>query len=76
MAGNRARDLRGSQRLRLDRRERQSDDQLLKFTSDGEFVVQIGRANRSGGNTDTENVDRAADVYVYPATNELLVADR
>ena len=37
--------------------------------------MQIGRANRSGGNTDTENVNRAADVYVYPTTNELFVAD-
>ncbi len=53
----------------------QGDDQLLKFNSDGEFVMQIGRANRSRGNTDTENVNRAADVYVYPATNELFVAD-
>lgn len=51
------------------------DDQLLKSTSDGEFVMQIGRANRSGGNTDTENVNRAADVYVYPTTSEPFVAD-
>ncbi len=51
------------------------DDQLLKFTSDGEFVMQIGRAGRSGGNTDTQNVNRAADLYVYPPTNELFVAD-
>lgn len=42
----------------------QGDDQLLKFNSDGEFVMQIGRANRSRGNTDTENVNRAADVDV------------
>ena len=52
-----------------------ADDQLLKFTSDGEFVMQIGRAGRSGGNTDTQNVNRAADLYVYPPTNELFVAD-
>ena len=53
----------------------QGDDQLLKFTSEGEFAMQPGRANRSGGNTDTESVNRAADVCVYPATNGLLVAD-
>ena len=29
------------------------DDQILKFTTDGEFVMQIGRANQSRGNTDT-----------------------
>jgi DNA-binding beta-propeller fold protein YncE len=51
------------------------DDQILKFTTDGEFVMQIGRANQSGGNTDTLNVNRAADVDVYAPTNELFVAD-
>jgi DNA-binding beta-propeller fold protein YncE len=51
------------------------DDQILKFTSDGEFIMQIGRAGQSGGNTDTQNVNRAADIYVYPRTNELFVAD-
>ena len=53
----------------------QGDDQLLKFTKEGEFVMQIGRANQSGGNTDTGNVNRPADVYVYPPTNEFFVAD-
>ena len=53
----------------------QGDDQLLKFTTEGEFVMQIGRGNQSGRNTDTRNVNRAADVYVYPPTNELFVAD-
>jgi DNA-binding beta-propeller fold protein YncE len=51
------------------------DDQILKFTTDGDFVMQIGHAGRSRGNTDTLNVNRAADVYVYPPTNELFVAD-
>ncbi|HSH74777.1 MAG TPA: hypothetical protein VLA09_03750, partial [Longimicrobiales bacterium] len=51
------------------------DDQILKFTSDGEFLMQIGRAGQSGGNTDTENVNRAADLFVYEPTNELFVAD-
>jgi len=51
------------------------DDQVLKFTRDGRFVLQIGRAGQSRGNTDTENLNRPADVYVYPPTNELFVAD-
>ncbi len=51
------------------------DDQILKFTTDGEFVMQIGRANQSRGNTDTLNVNRAADLDVYALTNELFVAD-
>ena len=39
-----------------------ADDQLLKFTQDGKFVMQIGHSNQSKGNADTQNVHRAADV--------------
>src|SRR5438309_666922 len=52
-----------------------SDDQLLKFTQDGKFVMQIGHSNQSKGNADTANVHRAADVWVHPQTNEAFVAD-
>jgi hypothetical protein len=52
-----------------------ADDALLKFTQDGKFVMQIGHSNQSKGNADTANVHRAADVQVYPPTNELFVAD-
>ena len=52
-----------------------ADDQLLKFTSDGKFLLQIGRSNQSQGNADTQNVHRAADMSVYAKTNELFVAD-
>jgi len=52
-----------------------ADDQLLKFTLDGEFVMQIGRSNASGGNTDTVNLHEPADAVVYALTNELFVAD-
>jgi DNA-binding beta-propeller fold protein YncE len=52
-----------------------ADDQVLKFTRDGKFVMQIGHSNQSKGNADTQNVHRAADVSVYPKTNELFVAD-
>jgi hypothetical protein len=52
-----------------------ADDQLLKFTQDGRFVMQIGRSNQSKGNADTTNVHRAADEWVYQPTNELFVAD-
>jgi DNA-binding beta-propeller fold protein YncE len=51
------------------------DDQILKFTKAGKFVMQIGRSNQSKGNTDPANVHGAADVTVYPKTNELFVAD-
>ena len=52
-----------------------ADDQVLKFTLDGEFVMQIGRSNASDGNTDTQNLHEPADVFVHPPTNELFVAD-
>jgi hypothetical protein len=52
-----------------------ADDQLLKFTPDGKFVIQIGGSNQSKGNADTKNVHRAADVWVHPQTNEAFVAD-
>jgi DNA-binding beta-propeller fold protein YncE len=52
-----------------------ADDQLLKFTQDGKFVLQIGRSNQSKGNSDTTNLHRPADVWVHPPTNELFVAD-
>ena len=51
------------------------DAHVLKFTRDGTFVLQIGRQGRSGGNGDTRNLQRAADMKVDPATNELYVAD-
>ena len=52
-----------------------ADDQILKFTLDGEFVMQLGRSNASGGNSDSENLHEPADAFVHPATNELFVAD-
>lgn len=51
------------------------DDEILKFTKAGEFVMQIGRRGASRGNSDTENVHGAADAVVYPETNEVFVAD-
>ena len=52
-----------------------SDDALLKFTQEGQFVLQIGRSNQSKGDADTANVHRAADAFVHPASNEVFVAD-
>ena len=52
-----------------------SDNHLVKFTKAGKFVMQIGRKGQSKGNTDTQNVNQAADTFVYAKTNELFVAD-
>ena len=51
------------------------DAQILKFTREGTFVLQIGRSGKSTGNNDTQNVQRAADMKVDPTADELYVAD-
>ena len=51
------------------------DAHILKFTQDGEFVLQIGRYGRSGGSNDTENLGRPAEIRVDSGTNEVYVAD-
>jgi hypothetical protein len=52
-----------------------ADDQLLKFTQDGKFVMQIGHSNQSKGNADTVNLHRPSDEQYYAPTNELFVSD-
>ena len=51
------------------------DHQILKFTRDGRFLLQIGKRGASTGNSDTANLNQAADIYVHPGTNEAFVAD-
>ena len=51
------------------------DDQVLKFTLDGKFVMQIGAPSKSTGNADTKNFHMPADAAVYPRTNEVFIAD-
>jgi DNA-binding beta-propeller fold protein YncE len=48
---------------------------ILKFTTAGKFVLQIGRRGQSKGNTDTANVHQPADTFLHEAANELYVAD-
>ena len=52
-----------------------SDDMILKFTTAGKFVMQIGLSGQSKGNQDTENVHQATDVFVDTAAKEVYVAD-
>jgi DNA-binding beta-propeller fold protein YncE len=52
-----------------------SDSHILKFTADGEFILQIGRAGQSGGSNDTDNLGRPAGFTVDEDANELYVAD-
>src|SRR6516165_244327 len=52
-----------------------ADDQILKFTADGKFQMQIGHSNQSKGNADTQNLHRASDEQYYPPTNEMFLSD-
>jgi hypothetical protein len=52
-----------------------NDDMLLKFTTSGKFLQQIGGRDVSGGNKDTRNPHQSAEVFVYAKTNEAFVAD-
>jgi DNA-binding beta-propeller fold protein YncE len=52
-----------------------NEDQILKFTRAGKFVLQIGHGGQKKTNQDTKNFWKPADVFVYPKTNELFVAD-
>jgi DNA-binding beta-propeller fold protein YncE len=53
----------------------QSDDMLLKFTTAGKLLLQIGHSGKSTGNGDTANVRQAADAFLYRPSNEIFVAD-
>lgn len=52
-----------------------NEDQILKFTKAGKFVMQLGHGGQKKTNQDTQNFWKPADVFVYPKTNELFVAD-
>ena len=51
------------------------DSQILKFTSVGRFVLQIGRPGQKKGSNDRENFWRPAKVFVEPLANEAYIAD-
>lgn len=51
------------------------DAQILKFTRQGKFLMQIGRQGKNEGSNDTRNLGGPANMIVDPATNELYVAD-
>ena len=53
----------------------EKDAQVLKFTRDGTFLMQIGRKGRNTGSNDTSNLGAAANMTVDAGTNELYVAD-
>src|SRR6185369_758289 len=51
------------------------DGQILKFTKDGKFLLQIGKGGVPVDSNSTEHLSRPAAVAVYGRTNEVFVAD-
>jgi len=51
------------------------DAQILKFTNDGKFLMQIGHPKMGKGSNDLENLGRPAEVTIDKSTNEAIVAD-
>jgi DNA-binding beta-propeller fold protein YncE len=53
----------------------ENDNAVLKFTSDGQFVMQIGKIAPSKGSNDTTQLGKPAETAVDEAANEIYVAD-
>jgi hypothetical protein len=53
----------------------EGDNQVLKFTVDGEFMLQIGAPDRGTGSNDLDDLGRPADLFVDVGANEVYVAD-
>jgi DNA-binding beta-propeller fold protein YncE len=51
------------------------DNQILKFTQDGKFLMQIGKPFHSKGSNDVENLRLPAKIFVDKQANEVYVAD-
>jgi len=51
------------------------DNQILKFTNKGKFLMQIGHSGKNRGSNDTENLGGPAGLFVHAKTIELFVAD-
>jgi len=53
----------------------EKDNQILKFTAQGKFLLQIGHPGQNRGSNDTENLGGPAAMAVDDAANEVYVAD-
>jgi DNA-binding beta-propeller fold protein YncE len=51
------------------------DAQILKFTRDGTFLLQVGSAGGNAGSNDTENFGSVAKITIDAEANEAYIAD-
>jgi hypothetical protein len=54
---------------------RGSDAHILKFTQDGKYLLTVGKVGKGQGSNDTTALGKPTGVAVWPATNEVFVAD-
>lgn len=52
-----------------------SDAHILKFTKDGKHLLTVGKVGKGQGSNDTTALGKPTGVAVWPATNEVVVAD-
>src|ERR1700730_16332686 len=52
-----------------------NDNMVLKFTQDGQFLMQIGKPNHSKGSNDVENLRLPAKTFIDKETNEVSVTE-
>lgn len=52
-----------------------NDNAILKFTTDGKFVMQIGKIAPSKGSNDTTQLGKPAETAIDKDANEIYVAD-
>jgi len=52
-----------------------SDAQVLKFTPEGSFLLQIGHPAQGAASNDVTRLGRPTDVAIDPTANEIYVAD-
>ena len=52
-----------------------NDNQILKFTKSGKFLLQIGKSGKSTGSNDAQNLNEPSSIFVYQKTNEVFVSD-
>ena len=51
------------------------EGQVLKFTRDGQFLLQIGQSTSSNGSNDTSSLGGPAGIAVDEESNEVFIAD-
>jgi DNA-binding beta-propeller fold protein YncE len=51
------------------------DAQVLKFSKEGKFLLQIGHAGKSNGSNDLENFASPTKATYYAKTNEVFISD-